>query len=254
MATINEVIEQYVLEKDNHPLSLAKFIDTNRVFIASKTNFADDYKSKWSDSFHKIANEHGISVIKSSTNWDNVVAVYATCKNNNPIPEASEAAPSSSSNGSPSTVTTSTTTPKLTDEDIKKFKTMFASLNPEKFWFLQSGKIVEKCMYELAIKCTNEQSRWADHFSQGELIEIQINHKPTINQLSRDIEEYLRDDKRLVILYIYYLSFFLPLFANLSMIDIDMIIWTIYEVKMESTTSTLLHTKEQKKYSGSIHR
>ncbi|KAG2221221.1 hypothetical protein INT45_013932 [Circinella minor] len=216
MEIIEEVIEKYVLDRANEPLSLEKFLKDNREFIASKMNLGENYKEVWAGHFIKIMRKNNLAVAKSKEiDWGVITTAYfeylsKNLSKNLPSQASSSRSdqPSSSICPTSSGAATNNSIPKLKNEDYKKFEDMFESLVKEKFWILSTGTVVEEKMKELGMKLNTEHPChsmildttdpvWLDYFTEIELEEIEREKQVAVSELPSKIKVYLDNYKDL---------------------------------------------------------
>ncbi|KAG2227384.1 hypothetical protein INT45_004340 [Circinella minor] len=208
MDNTEEVVEQYVLDTTNHPLTLEKFIKDNREFIASKMNPSEDFQTIWNGHFTKAKS--------TNVDWDILKVAYFEYISNHPPVQQLSSHPTPIGATSIEPVTTSTptptptnnTTPTLKDDDYQKFNAMFETLDHTKFWPLSTGTVVEQKIKELAMKLKNEHPChsmildtsdpvWLDYFTKEELHEIEDEKKVPISKLPDNMTNYLDNYKNL---------------------------------------------------------
>ncbi|KAG2220851.1 hypothetical protein INT45_010913 [Circinella minor] len=216
--TPEQVVEKYITDSKNHPLTLQKFVAEKRDFIIDNLILGEDYKTRWSSIFFKIAKSNNISVEKSKPNWDPISLEYVDRlfgKKKTPLKRSTPTTTTSTSTSTArplsnaTSTSTSSNSAKLSEEDRIKFNKMFTeTLNPKNFWRLSTGTVVELKMKELAMNCTHEHPClsmifdpadcvWKNYFTEEELVEIEEHNKPVIANLSTEMSSYLKNYKNL---------------------------------------------------------
>ncbi|KAG2220814.1 hypothetical protein INT45_004475, partial [Circinella minor] len=217
-------IEEYILNHENQPLTLAKFIEDKTSFIVSKIALGEDVKSVWSERFQDVALVNKMNVNKSHPNWNALNNAYKEYLKQNtenhaqpeqpipvPVPTKNTTTKTSTSNSSSdnSTIDSSKNTSyRLTKDELYNFEKMFEGLDQKSFWTLSTGTVVELKMKEFALSCNYEHpvhsmildtndNLWKNYFTPDELNEIEAEKEPTFHQLPKVVLQYLNNYKLL---------------------------------------------------------
>ncbi|KAI9273087.1 hypothetical protein BDA99DRAFT_602267 [Phascolomyces articulosus] len=205
MATAHEqVIEEYIQNPDNQPLSVAKFLNDNLDYLVSNTTLRENYKNKWTGFLNKVAAKNNMKLKKSFPDWNAFASSLLEHLSKNDSSSAQPLRQSFNSSGS-----NSSSSHRLSTEDRQQFVEVFDNtLSSTKFWTLTTGTVVEQKMKELALKCTHEHpclsmvldpadSIWNSYFTVDELEEIEHANKPMIRELPTEAIDYSNNYKNM---------------------------------------------------------
>ncbi|KAG2219126.1 hypothetical protein INT45_000498 [Circinella minor] len=178
-------IVKYIKELQDigEDIRFSSFVSDKQTFLVEKSKGLKNYKQFWSHLFGSIAKELKVQVTKGRTNWGTVEAAIS----------GENCLTSSSS---------SATSALLSDTEKRNVDETYTTKLMYPKWMLSSGKVVEDVMHSFVKECSYEHSAhslildihdpcWNGRFTPDELNELRTYHKPNLQPLPQDLQEYL---------------------------------------------------------------
>ncbi|KAI9321384.1 hypothetical protein BX666DRAFT_1901608, partial [Dichotomocladium elegans] len=202
-----QAIEAYILTSivAGKKPSLAEFVEEGLEHVKANTNIGDDLYNNWTSRFANVAKDVGGQVQPSSPDWTKLCVALAGGPSS-PYPDQHASAASTSAGSQTSASTTST----LGTADCQRVEQTYKSLDDDQKWWLGSDgssrgrKSVEDQMLKVALRCRSHHpvhslimdprdDVWnhPDLFSPAELAELISFNRPTLPDLSQELQQYL---------------------------------------------------------------